>query len=1119
MSKKATIAIALLAIFAALLPCAFAQTITTGGISGTLQDQTGAVVPSGTVLLKNLATGESKTATSGKSGEFQFPLLRPGAYSVNATAKGFAQSEKQVNVLLGQVIDVKIQLGVQSQTQVVEVSEAASLIQSENANLATTYDRVQLENLPTGGMDMTAYAQTAPGVTLSTGAGYGNFSAFGLPGTSNLFTINGADNMDPYLNLNNSGASNLTLGANEISEAAVVLNGYTGQYGRQAGAQVNYVTRSGANAFHGNASWLFNERKLNAADWFQNANYPDPTSSADRRPFAVSNAWAWSIGGPVKKNKMFFYFDHEGLRYVLSPGGSPVYIPTTDFATYVLNNLKATNPAAVPIYQNAFDLYGNSSGASHALAATTNDDPLLGCGEFSGTAGFGKNGKPCARTFQNNVNNLNTEWLLAAKIDYNINGNHRIFGRYNTDHGVQATGTDPINNAFSANSVQPAYGGQMGWTGNFGPRMVNSLTVAASYYSALFGPPDFAKAVATFPTTFVFADGLFSNMGGTDYNYPQGRKVRQHQLIDDFAIIAGTHTVKFGGNIRKNWVSTYATQPNQSGTLTFNSMLDFVNGSLQNGSTYSQAFPRVGAQGLNMYSLGFYGQDEWRVKPNLTWTIALRFDRNSNIRCAAGCFTELNTPFSALIHNASIPYNQTIQTGIKQAFRDFETIVPEPRTGIAWSVTKSTVIRGGFGMFTDLYQATIADRFITNAPNVASFTATSGLVAPGNARSAMATVAASAAAFQRGFASGATLAQLQAAVAPLAYAAPNFNDVAAGYNVPKYFEYNFEVQQALGSAASFSINYVGNKGYDETLINVFGNQFSRTGFGGLPAAAPDARFGQIRTHYDTGYSHYNGLVTSLRWRINNQFTGAFNYTYSKAMDVCSNGCLTPYNFATAVGFRIQATPDASLSYGPADYDVRHSFNANFVYTPKVPFKNGMVRGVLGGWTISATSMFHSGYPFSVVNSSVRTAAANGIGNAAGLFTQLYLADWIGGNGDKPSCTVPNGKCYSASQFATAANQHDFGNIPRNSFRGPNYFDADVQVKRAFSIRERAKFEIGMFFFNVLNHPNFDLPVNNVALGNFGQINATVAPPSSSYGSFQGSAVSGRVIVTNAKFTF
>ena len=1107
MSKKATIAIGIFALILALIPSAFAQSIVTGGISGTVSDQTGAVVPGGTVTLKSLSTGESKVVTTGRSGEFNFPLLRPGTYSVNASAKGFAQAEKQVDVQLGQVVDVKVQLGVQAQTQVVEVSEAISLIQNENANLATTFNHVDLENLPSGGMDMTAYAQTAPGVTVSTGGGYGNFSAFGLPGVSNLFTINGADNMDPYLNLNNSGASNLTLGANEISEAAVVLNGYTGQYGRQAGAQVNYVTKSGSNGFHGNATWLYNERVLNANDWFNNA-----TSTA--RPFEVSNGWAYGVGGPIVKNKLFFYFDSEGLRYVLSPGGTPVYIPTPAFASAVLNNLKANNTAAVPLYTQAFNVWSGASGAGRATPVTKALDPALGCGDLvSGAFGVSQ---PCAMTFQNTVNNLNTEWLAAGKVDYNINANHHIFGRYQTDHGVQATGTDPINSAFSANSVQPEYSGQFGYTASFGPKVVNQLVVSASYYTAIFGPPDFAKAIATFPTTFLFGDGLYSNLGGSDSSYPQGRKVKQNQLVDDYAIIAGTQTIKFGGNVRKNWVATYATQPNTSGNLTFNSMTDFFNGSLDpnNGSVYSQAFPTVGAQNLTMYSLGFYGQDEWHVKPNLTWTVAIRFDRNSDIRCGAGCFNELSGPFGPLVHNVSTPYNQTINTGVKSALPSIETIVPEPRTGIAWSVTKSTVIRGGIGIFSDLYQALIADRFITNAPAVASFSTGSGLVAPGNAKSVFAAVANSAAAFQSGFAGGATLAGLQKAV-PLGFAVPNFNTVASGFNNPKYYEWNFEVQQGLGPNASLSINYVGNKGIDELLQNLYGNAYSATGFSGLPTTVPDARFGQIRELYDTGYSHYNGLVTTLRWHMGSQFSGSLSYTFSHSLDTCSNACLEPFNALSDVSIRYQTSPNINLNYGSSDYDVRHSFNAHYVYTPKVPWSNGFARALLNGWTVAGTALFHSGYPFSIVNTGPRGQTKN----LTGLASDVIMADWISPNSSYLSCTTPNTPCYSKSLFSTSANQHDFGNIPRNSFRGPNYFDTDLNVKRSFSIREKARFEIGFLFFNLLNHPNFDLPINSLSSGAFGQIQSTVSPPSSAYGSFQGSAVSGRVIQTQAKFSF
>ncbi|HYL74769.1 MAG TPA: carboxypeptidase regulatory-like domain-containing protein [Bryobacteraceae bacterium] len=1091
-----------------------AQSVVTGELAGTVTDPTGAIIANSKVTLKNEATGETQTATTNDSGEFRFSLLRPGQYTLTAAAQGFQETSQKATVSLGQVVNVRFQLGIQSQAQVVNVTEQPNLAQTENANLATTYNSLQLENLPAPGNDMTAFAFTTPGVTISTGAGYGNFSAFGLPGVSNLFTINGTDNMDPYLNLNNSGASNLTLGSNEIQEAAVVLNGYTGQYGRQAGAQVNYITKTGTNAFHGNAGWYWNGAKLNANDWFNNANATD-------RPHAVSNEWADSIGGPIKKNKAFFFFDNEGIRYVLPSGGPPVFIPTSDFASFVLNNLKAKNAPAVPLYTTAFNLYAGASGAGRATPATKSDDPTLGCGDFSG-GGFGT-AKPCAAKFQSTVNNLNTEWLLGARVDYNVTDRDRIYFRYNTDHGVQATGTDPINPAFNANSVQPQYGGQFGYTRVLNTTMVNQLLLSASYYTALFGPPNISAALSTFPTTWAFGDGLFNSnavgtsLGGLDFNYPQGRKVRQWQLIDDYSVIHGTHTFKFGANVRKNWVSTYAAGVNTSGLMTFNSMTDFVNGTLTpaGGSTYSQAFTRIGAEGLTLYSAGFYLQDEWKIRPNLIMTVALRLDRNSNIQCSAGCFNELGQPFAQVGHSATTPYNQTIQTGLHQAFPGVEAVVPTPRVGVAWNVTKSTVLRGGVGLFTDLYQGVIADRFVTNSPAVASFSTSSGLVALNSPNSAFAAVANSANAFQTGFANGATLAQLQAQVA--GFKVPNFNTIANNLNNPKYLEWNFEVQQGLGNKYLLSVNYVGNHGYDGLNQSLFSNQFAASGFAGLPTSAPDARFGEVRELTNKGYSNYDGLVSSFKWRMNAQFSGQFSYTWSHALDTCSNACLEPFNLLTAPSIRYQITP-FRLSYGAADYDARHSLSANYVYTmPGSKFQNAVLKGVLGGWTAAGTFFYHSGYPFSVVDTGAR--GAQGIGNATGISgaTQSVIADYL--STGFPSCSTPNINCYSTSQFATKTTQFDFGNIPRNAFRGPGYFDTDLNINKTFSVHERYKLTVGAFFFNILNHPNFDLPVNNVALGGFGQIQSTVSAPTSAYGSFQGSAVSGRVIQTMVKVTF
>jgi hypothetical protein len=583
-------------------------------------------------------------------------------------------------------------------------------------------------------------------------------------------------------------------------------------------------------------------------------------------------------------------------------------------------------------------------------------------------------------------------------------------------------------------------------------------------------------------------------------------------------------------NVRKNFISTYAYGGGTSGLFTFFSMTDFLDGDLgaTGNSTYAQTFSSIGAQSLTLYSLGFYGQDEWKVRPNFTLTLAMRLDRNSNIRCGVGCFNELTVqPFGQLAHTAATPYNATIQTGLKEAFPNVEPIVPEPRVGFAWNVSNSTVIRGGFGIFSDLYQGLIADRLITNSPAVASFTTSGvGLVAQNNPNSAFAAVANSYNAFRSGFLNGATVSQLRASV-PI-FTPPNFNTVANKLYNPKYYEWNFQVQQGFLNKYLVSLNYVGNHGYQEINQTGFTNAYSRTGFQGLPSSAPDPRFSQIRELNNQGFSNYDGLVAAFQWRASSNFTGSVSYTWGHSLDTCSNACLEPFNALSAVSLRQQINPLGLRvsNYGNSDYDVRHSVNANYSYTlPGSHFHNWALKEVLGGWTLAGTVFFHSGYPFSIVNSAVRSAKVGGstvgqVSNATGIggFTQPFLADYIASN-SITSCSTPNVSCYLPSEFAAAASQQNFGNLSRNSFRGPGYFNADVNINKQFAIGERFKLLVGAYLFNILNHPNFDLPVNNVALGNFGTITSTVSAPTSAYGSFQGSAVSGRVIQMQTKLTF
>ena len=210
-------------------------------------------------------------------------------------------------MLLGQIATGNLKLELGSGAVTVEVTGQGALLQTEDANISSNFDTNQIQNVPNPGGDITYVAQTAPGITMnnSTGGGYGNFSAFGLPGTSNLFTINGNDYNDAFLNLNNSGSSNLLLGGNELQEVAVVSNAYTGQYGRQAGAQVDYSTKSGGNAFHGDAVYNWTGRELTAND-------PINKFGGGTRPFENNNQWAAGMGGPIKKDKAFFFVNNGG---------------------------------------------------------------------------------------------------------------------------------------------------------------------------------------------------------------------------------------------------------------------------------------------------------------------------------------------------------------------------------------------------------------------------------------------------------------------------------------------------------------------------------------------------------------------------------------------------------------------------------------------------------------------------------------------------------------------------------------------------------------------------------------------------------------------------------------
>jgi hypothetical protein len=737
----------------------------------------------------------------------------------------------------------------------------------------------------------------------------------------------------------------------------------------------------------------------------------------------------------------------------------------------------------------------------------------------------------CSRSFYAAVNNLNTEALWASRIDQNLGSKDHASYRIHHDWGVQATGTDAINSAFNSNSVQPEWEGQFNEIHTFSATVANDLILSGLYYSAIFGPPDFAASTKAFPTTMTFADGIgFANMGGTNYNYPQGRNVQQYQIVDDLSIQWKRHSLKFGINYRGNKISDFRAQVNKAGWTTINSMVDFATGSTAGGSTVAQRFATGGQVPIAAATFGIYAQDEWAATDKLKLTLSMRMDHNANFKCLNNCFARLSSDFTALSHTSSIPYNQAIKTGLANAFPAIDWAVYEPRVGFSYAPMGQSgryVLRGGVGLFSDLPPGTIVDNYVVNPPNVLNFTYSgNALLDPTlSSGSAYNYLATSASAFHNGFAAGQTLAQIQAAVvaAGSKYSAPNYSSVADTLHTPKYLEWNLEGQVQLSRSDVVDFNYVGNSAWNTLMNTALGNAYSSFGMAGLPTAIPDARFSVVTDLTNNGHANYNGLTTSMRHTARYGLTLTANYTYSHALDVVSNGGLEYFNGMVTYPMSTLSNVSANaLNYGNADYDMRHS--TSFQYIWAIPYKpaNAMLRTAAEGWSVSGNVFYRGGYPMSIINTTINSNQLASKGYSA------LLAGLVSGKdfncSTKPDPTDVNAKvCFKNDTFATVPKTsvytYGFGNIARNSFRSPHYFNSDLQLNKETRIMERATLKIGANFFNILNHPNFAPPGNSASSSSLGSITSTVTPPSSPYGSFEGSAVSGRVVQLVTSFSF
>ncbi len=1133
---------------------------TTSAIVGSVVDPTGAAISGAIVTVTNVENGLKRSVKTDDSGRFSFPQLKPGMYSVKAEADRFEpQQNKSVSAQLGQKQIVDFRLNIASASATVQVQEQAPLINPDNPNTSTTLTARALEDLPNPGGDMTYPLQFAAGALINTAGsgndfvggsnGYGNVQFNGLPSLSNGYIVDGLETNDPLTNLNSGLSTNLVLGLNSIAEVTVNTVSYAVDQGRYGASQVNYVTKSGANQFHGNLYELWNGSKLNAADFFTNA------TSGNHKPRSTVNHFGGSLGGPILHDKLFFFFDSEWVRIAL-PIVTATTVPTPAFRNYVLNQLprggvdsitgSAYQPApqVVPFYQKLFALYGNTAGTPLAvLGCPFNSDGAAA----AGNPGAPPNGNGCANRQSISHSSDDREQVQTARIDYNINTNNMAWFRFQSDTGLQAAYTDPINPIFNAVSPQPLYSFASGYTHVFSGHLVNYFNPAFSWYESLFGPADFEKTLAAFPIVLQGSgsNAPFTPLGGLDNTWVQGRRATRFFINDNLAWTVGSHEFRFGTNSRIFRLNDYDFGEGVVPLVTYATLPQFIYGV---ASTASETFPLADSQPYNFLNLDFYAQDTWKLTHSLTWTFGIRDTYNSNPLNPHDAVARLAGSFDSISHDVNQPLDAVIQTHLGNVFASTPLAILQPRTAIAWQIAPHTVLRSGFGLFSDILPGSVADLVGTNPPYSKTFQggllgSVGGVsIAPGVPNSAIDAAVAANQLFNSGFANGelscaSLLASRSTCLPPISITAVPDGKLHAPY----FMQWSLALEHQIGNALNLRAQYVATRAVNqpyETQVN--GYQTVCPGcFAPFPYGQPiDPRFGPV-TQLNTGAnSHYNGLQLTADKRLAHGLQVLVNYTWSHCMDTVSNGGFLPF----AAGAILSPLPgDLSRQYGPCDYDVRDNLTAQYVYQLPIKARNPLLARIANGWQISGTAFWHSGLPFSVL-SAPYSADGNGIIQGSGPqyasvvpgvpvyqhnsipgITQPGTIQWLNPDAFVSTVDPSTGACAGGDSAANC----QFGNLGRNALRGPDFVWSDLYLTKWFQLSEHVKLRIDGQFFNVFNHPNFGLP-NVVYAGipgkpstqtGFGALSYTTSPPTGLLGVGLGGDSSPRMIAFQARLEF
>jgi outer membrane receptor protein involved in Fe transport len=1066
MLKKATATAFLLL---ALIPISLLAQVTTGTITGRVTDPSGSAVPNAKVTVTEQNTGVSTQTVTAAGGDYTAPLLKPGTYSVTVRAGGFAPAQrKDISLQIQQTAEVDFQLTLGQLTQEVQVVGSGSApLQTASAEVGNVITKEPIEQFPLNGRNFSQLALMVPGTNPGPVGGIrtqgnGNETqragaeivANGARGSFTNFMIDGIDDRDQSV-----GTAKVFPLVEGIEEFKVQTSNYDAEFAG-GGAVINVTSRSGSNALHGSAFEFLRNDAFDARQFFD-----------ARKPMFRQNQFGFALGGPIRKNKLFFFGDYQGLRIHQAQtvvGTVPTAIERTgnfsDLSSKIFNP-DTFDPAA----RTRQPFAGNTIPAQSINPIAKN---LLALYPLPNLPGTGNN-------FRTAPLRVTTQDQFDVRADHTLSEKDTYFARVTWGRatvGWPATPPlvgDQINPvpfvASLRNNNAPSGQATIQETHVFGPTLVNHFAAGYTRFNLQSTPVDFGLNVAqrlglkganTDPTSSAMSSLSISGLSSYSSSFqPEIVPQNTWQWNDTLAWVRGAHSMKFGFSFIRNDFGFFQLR-NPSGGLSFSGVYtnnpastsgtgdgfaDFLLG-LPDGSTKSVS--PAGVPQVFYNEIGSFAQDQWRVLSNLTLNFGLRWD----------VFT---APYEKYNRQSDFnPSNGQIvlagQQGISRGILDTRKNNFSPRLGFAYTLTPKTVIRGAYGLFFFNEQGTGSSaRLFIAYPFDQEFSVSCSATSP--------------------------CLRLSDGIPPVGslQAQPIAVYIPTADQTSNVQQWNFTIQRQLSQNLSVQGAYVGSKG--SHLFIAMDENVAVPGAGAVAARRPYPAYSTISSWEPRGNSSYNSLQLSAENRFSGGLWFLASYTWSKSLDYGGGG----NSSSGDPRINIQNPRNLRGDRGLSNFDYRQRFSFGHLY--QLPFgkgrhflnsASGIEEQALGGWDLRGIVTLQAGAPTTPV---LNTATAN-----TGTFTRPDRV--CNGNLDTSSRSLS--RWYDTSCFVNPA-PLQFGDSGRNIIIGPGLATYDFSLTKDFRVSERTGLEFRSEFFNLLNRPNFDLPNRSIGSRAAGTISGVI----------------------------